>query len=128
MTEPFWGTLTRTTLAALVLGGAFLLALPRHGALAVDFVDAFSVAFCFTFLGHYIDALLDAVPEIGTGVGHVVRVAGRFAGGLWCYVVARWLWMKVGRDLNDLPGLAWGGVFLLALEPVMKRAAARHPE
>ncbi len=118
-------TLTRTTLLALLLGGVFLLALPRHGSLGADFVDSFTIAFCFTFLGHYVEALLLALPEIETGVGHVVRVAGWFAGGLWCYVIARWLWSRLGRDVHELPGLVWGGVFLVALELVMQRAVRR---
>src|SRR5204863_142820 len=78
-----------------------------------DFVDAFSVAFCFTFIGHYVELFLLALPNIETGLGRVVRLAGWFAGGLWCYIVARWLWLLYGRDLNELPGLMWGGVFFI---------------
>lgn len=121
MGEPFLKTLTRSTLVALVLGVAFLLALPRHASLPSDFVDAFTVAFCFSFLGHYLDRLLLALPGIRTGVGPVVRVAGWFAGGLWCAVIARWLWIRFGRDLADLPGLIWGGVLLVILELVARR-------
>ena len=51
MDEPFVRTLTRTTLVAGGLGIVFLLVFPRHGSLASDFVDTFTVAFCFTFLG-----------------------------------------------------------------------------
>ncbi len=116
MSEPFPKTLTRDTLAAAVLGVGFLVALPRHGSLAADFVDTFIVAFCFTFLGRYVDAVLLALPEIQTGLGRLVRGAGWFAGGLWCYVIARWLWIKVGRDLNELPALVWGGGFFVMLE------------
>lgn len=116
MGEPFLKTLTRDTLAAAVLGVGFLVALPRHGSLAADFVDAFTVAFCFTFLGHYVEVVLLALPEIHTGLGRLVRGAGWFAGGLWCYVIARWLWIKVGRDLSELPALVWGGVFFVVLE------------
>src|SRR5205823_10639812 len=94
--EPFLKTLTRTTVAAGALGVVFLLAFPRHASLASDFVDAFTVAFCFTFLGHYVDRLLLALPGIRAGVGPLVRVVGWFAGGLWCAVVARWLWMQYG--------------------------------
>src|SRR2546427_7786111 len=54
-----------------------------------------------------------------TGPGRLVRLAGWFAGGLWCYLVARWLWIRYGRDLNDLPGLVWGGAFLVVLELIM---------
>ena len=126
MSEPFLKILTRNTLVALVLGAGLLVVLPRHGSLGADFVDTFIVAFCFTFLGRYVDAILLALPDIHTGVGPLVRAAGWFAGGLWCYVVARWFWIRFGRDLNELPGLLWGGVFLVVLEMVMNTVARRH--
>ncbi|OLC04713.1 MAG: hypothetical protein AUH78_07590 [Gemmatimonadetes bacterium 13_1_40CM_4_69_8] len=126
MRTPFMRALTRTTIAALVLALALLVALPRHGSLGSDFVDVFTLTFCFTFLGHYIDALLRALPGIETGPGRLVRLAGWFAGGLWCYLVARWLWIRYGRDLNDLPGLVWGGAFLVVLELIMS-AVSRQP-
>ena len=119
--EPFLKTLTRTTVVAGALGIVFLLAFPRHASLFSDFVDVFAVAFCFTFLAPYVDRLLLALPGIRTGVGPVVRVVGWFAGGLWCAVIARWLWMNLGRDLRDLPGLVWGGVLLVVLELVTRR-------
>jgi len=122
--EPFLKTLTRTTVAAGALGVVFLLAFPRHASLASDFVDAFTVAFCFTFLGHYLDRLLLALPGIRAGAGPLVRVVGWFAGGLWCAVIARWLWMQYGRDLRELPGLIWGGVLLVVLEFVGRRREA----
>jgi len=121
MGEPFIKTLTRSALVAGALGIVLLLTLPRHASLAFDFVDVFSVVFCFTFLGHYIDRLLLALPGIRTGVGPIVRVLGWFAGGLWCYVIARWLWIHYGRDLGELPGLVWGGVFLVVLNAVARR-------
>ena len=121
--EPFLKTLTRATVLAGALGIVFLLAFPRHASLASDFVDAFSVAFCFTFLGHYVDRLLLALPGIRTGAGPMVRMVGWFAGGLWCAVIARWLWMQYGRDLSDLPALVWGGVLLVVLELVVRRQA-----
>ena len=116
--EPFLTTLARNTVAAAVLAIALLFALPRHGSLLWDYIDAFTLAFCFTFLGHYIDTLLLRIPEIERGVGRVIRVLGWFAGGLWCYLVGRWLWMRYGRDPQDLPGLVWGGVFFIGLELV----------
>ena len=122
--EPFLKTLTRSTVVAGALGIVFLFAFPRHASLVSDFVDAFTVAFCFTFLSHYVDRLLLALPGIRTGVGPVVRVVGWFAGGLWCGVIARWLWMQYGRDLGELPGLIWGGVFLVILELVARRREA----
>jgi len=125
LNEPFSKLLTRSTLGALALGAVLVVALPRHGSLGADFVNTFSVAFCFTFFGSYIDALLLALPDIRIGVGRLVRVAGWFAGGLWCYVAARWLWLKFGRDLGELPGLVWGGVLLVVLQPLMNRAAGR---
>jgi len=121
MAEPFLKTLTRTTIVACALGIVFLLLFPRHASLASDFVDTFSVAFCFTFLGHYVDRLLLALPGIRSGVGPLVRVVGWFAGGLWCAVIARWLWMQYGRDLGELPGLIWGGVFLVIFNGVARR-------
>jgi len=124
--EPFPQMLTRNTVAALVLGFGLLLALPRHASLVSDFVDAFTVAFCFTFFGHYIEAILLTLPDIRSGVGRLVRVAGWFAGGLWCYLIARWLWVRLGRDLSDLPALVWGGVFLVVLELVMNGVTRRQ--
>jgi hypothetical protein len=126
VSEPFLKILTRNTLAALVLGAVLLLVLPRHGSLGADFVNTFAVAFCFTFLGYYVERILLALPDIHSGAGPLVRLAGWFAGGLWCYVVARWLWLRFGRDLQELPGLLWGGVFLVALELVMHVVARRQ--
>ncbi|HYT03392.1 MAG TPA: hypothetical protein VEM13_00765 [Gemmatimonadales bacterium] len=126
MSEPFLKILTRNTLAAAVLGAALLFVLPRHGSLGADFVDTFTLAFCFTFLGRYVDAILLALPNIQVGLGRVVRVAGWFAGGLWCYVIGRWLWVRFGRDLNQLPALLWGGVFLVVLELIMNRVTRRQ--
>jgi hypothetical protein len=119
--EPFLKTLTRTTVIAGALGLVLLLALPRHASLFSDFVDVFTVAFCFSFLAPYVDQLLLALPGIRTDVGPVVRIVGWFAGGLWCAVIARWLWMQYGRDLRELPGLIWGGVLLVVLELVARR-------
>jgi hypothetical protein len=127
VSEPFIRTLTRSTLAAAGLGVLLLLVLPRHGALVSDFVDAFTLAFCFTLLAPYIDAILRGLPGIGEGIGPLVRFVGWFAGGLWCYVIARWLWIQYGRDLADLPGLVWGGVLLVVLQLVVPRVASRKP-
>jgi ABC-type Co2+ transport system permease subunit len=121
MGEPFLKILTRATLVAGALGVVFLVLLPRHGSLASDFVDTFTLAFCFTFLGYYVDRVLLGLPGIREGVGPLVRVAGWFGGGLWCYVIGRWLWMHYGRDLRQLPALLWGGVFLVVYELVARR-------
>ena len=117
--EPFRATLIRGTIFAAAAGAVLLVTLPRHGGLASDFVDAFTLAFCFAFLGHYVELAALALPDIETGVGRLVRVALWFAGGLWCYVVARFLWVKYGRDLNELPSLIWGGVLFIAIELVV---------
>ncbi len=117
--ERFITTLTRSAIIAGLLGLLLVLVLPRHVGFLWDFVDVFSVAFCFTFIGHYVELFLLALPNVETGLGRVVRLAGWFAGGLWCYIVARWLWLLYGRDLNELPGLMWGGVWFIVLELVV---------
>ena len=128
MSDSFWATVIRSTLWALGLGVVFLLVFPRHGSVVMDYVDAFSVAFCFTFFGQYTDRLLLALPGIREGTGRIVRAAGWFAGGLWSYVAGRWLWFHYGRDLSELPGIVWGGVFLIVLELVMNRGTRRSDD
>jgi hypothetical protein len=117
--EPFLRVVTRNTVAAGLVAIVLLIALPRHAGVMWDFVDVFTLAFCFSFLGHYVDALLLALPDIEIGFGRLVRVLGWFAGGLWCYIVARWLWTHYGRDLHELPGLLWGGAIFVCLELVV---------
>jgi hypothetical protein len=124
--EPFLKTLNRATIAAALLGLILLMAVPRHGTFLGDFIDVFIVAFCFTFLAPYIDVFLRALPGIDVGPGRLVRLAGWFAGGLWCYLIGRWLWIKFGRELNDLPRLIWGGVFLVIYELVMNSVTRRE--
>lgn len=126
MGESFLKTLNRATIAAAVLGLVLLMALPRHGSFLGDFVDVFIVAFCFTFLAPYIDALLRALPGIEVGAGRLVRAVGWFGGGLWCLVIGRWFWIRFGRELNELPGLIWGGVFLVVYELVMNSVTRRQ--
>lgn len=126
--ERFLTFLTRNAIAAGLLAVVFLIAIPRHGGFLSDYVDAFTLAFCFTFLGRYVDALLLALPGIEVGIGPVVRVLGWFAGGLWCYVVARWLWSHYGRDLSELPGLVWGGVFLVGLQLVVRKRTRKSSQ
>lgn len=116
--ERFITTLTRAAIWAGVLGFLAMLILPGHGGFPWDYVDAFTIAFCFTFIGPYVDAFLRAVPQIEVGLGRLVRLAGWFAGGLWCYIVARWLWLQYGRDLAELPRLLWGGVGFVAFQLV----------
>lgn len=117
--EPLLKVLTRNTLAALLLGVVLVIALPRSGALTWDYFDAFVVALCFTLLGYYVEVLLLKIPGIDAGAGWLVRLAGWFGGGLWCYLLARLLWVQFGRNLEELPPLVWGGVFLVALELVI---------
>lgn len=116
--DRFLATLTRATLVAGALAFVFLPLLPRQGAFGWDLLDVFTLAFCFTFMGHYVDRLLAQVPGIGEGAGRLVRMAGWFAGGLWCYVVGRYLWIRYGRDPGELPSLIWGGVFFVVFELV----------
>lgn len=121
MPEPFFKALTRNTALAAVLAVLFLFALPRQGegGLGWDFLDAFTLAFCFSFIGYYVEVVLLMIPGIEIGGGRLIRIAGWFAGGLWCYVVGRYLWVLYGRNVADLPPLVSGGVFLVVLELVL---------
>jgi len=91
---------------------------PRHASLAFDFVDVFTWRSASTFLGHYIDRLFARSARDPHRRGTLVRGLGWFAGGLWCYVIARWLWTHYGRDLGELPGMIWGGLFLVIFNTV----------
>jgi hypothetical protein len=108
--------LTRNTLLAIPLSLVFYLALPRHGQLLWDLLDAFTLAFSFTFVGYLVEALLLKIPGIETPGGRIVRVLGWFAGGLWCYELGRWARLAYGGDPRELPPLIWGGVFFVALQ------------
>ena len=112
--------LTRNTLLAVPLALLiYTTVLPHHGTLGWDLLDAFTLAFCFTYLGHVVEASLLKLPGIETPTGKVIRVLGWFAGGLWCYVVGRWLLMLYGRNTSALPPLIWGAVFFVGLEFVV---------
>jgi len=111
--------LTRSTLLAIPLALVILVVLPRHGTFLWDFVDAFTLAFSFTYVGHWVEVLLLKIPGIETSGGKIVRVFGWFAGGLWCYVLARWALVLYGRDTRELPSLLWGGLFFVGLEFVV---------
>lgn len=111
--------LTRNTLLALLLALVISAALPGQGTLAWDLLDAFTIAFSFTYVGHWVEVLLLKIPGIETSGGKIVRVLGWFAGGLWCYVLARWALVAYGRDTSELPSLIWGGFFFVALEFVV---------
>lgn len=112
----FLAGLWRNALAALPLGILVFLLVPRQGGIGWDLFDGYSVAFCFTLFGWFTELVLLALPGIETGAGRLVRLVGWFAGGLWSSVIARWLWMHYGRDLNELPGLIAGGVAMIVLE------------
>jgi hypothetical protein len=111
--------LTRNTLLAVPLALVFFLALPRQGALGWDLLDAFTLAFSFTLVGYFVEVLLLKIPGIETPGGRLVRVLGWFAGGLWCYVVGRWVLLAYGRDTQALPHLVWGGILFVALQLVL---------
>jgi hypothetical protein len=109
--------LTRNTLLALAL--LLVAVLPRRAAFGWDFLDAFTLAFSFTYIGHWVEVLLLKIPGIDTSGGKIVRVFGWFAGGLWCYELARLALRLYGRDTSELPPLIWGGVFFVGLEFVV---------
>ena len=108
--------LTRNTLLAVPLALVILAALPRQSRDGWDFLDAFILAFCFTYVGHLVEVMLLRIPGIETPAGKVIRVSGWFAGGLWCYVLARWVLVAYGRDTSQLPSLIWGGLFFVTIE------------
>jgi hypothetical protein len=119
MNSPWLRTAARSLVAAVPLAALLFFVVPRHAGFVSDAFDVFSIAFLFTFLGALFDVLLLALPGITQGPGWLVRFAGWFAGGLWCGVIARWLWYRYARDLNDLPGLIWGGVAMIVIEMIM---------
>ena len=111
--------LTRNTLLAVPLALVFFFVLPRQGALGWDLLDDFTLAFAFTYVGHYVDVLLLKVPGIETGAGRLVRVLGWFAGGLWCYELGRFVLLAYGHDTQVFPPLVYGGFLFVALQLVL---------
>ena len=111
--------LTRNTLLAVPLALLFVTVLPRHGTLGWDFLDAFTLAFSFTYVGHLVEVLLLRIPGIQTPGGKIIRVFGWFAGGLWCYELGRLVLLLYGRTTDELPPLVWGGVFFVVLQFVV---------
>jgi hypothetical protein len=112
--------LTRSTLLAAPLALLiYTTVLPHHGTPMWDLLDAFTLAFSFTYLGHWVEVWLLKIPDIETGAGKVIRVVGWFAGGLWCYEVGRWVVLLYGRNTAELPSLLWGGLFIVGLEFVV---------
>jgi len=104
--------LTRNTLLAVVVAVLVSLVLPSR----YDFLDAFTIAFSFCYVGYLVEKALLKLPGIETGGGRVIRVLGWFAGGLWCYVLGRWVLVAYGKDTSALPSLLWGGLFFVALQ------------
>jgi hypothetical protein len=119
MRERFLTTLTRSTGLAVVLGVVLYFVLPRQGGGWWGLLDAFTLAFCFAFLGHYLELILLMIPDIEVGIGRVVRLAGWFGGGMWIYEIGRRIWLLYGRSTLDLPSLVWGGAFFVVLELVI---------
>ncbi len=111
--------LTRNTLLAVPLALLIMTVLPQQSSFGWEYLDAFTLAFSFTYVGHWVEVLLLKIPGIETASGKVVRVLGWFAGGLWCYVLARWALIAYGRDTHQLPALIWGGLFFVALQFVV---------
>jgi hypothetical protein len=109
--------LTRNTLLALAIAFVVSVLLPKQSGL--DFLDAFTIAFSFTYIGHLVEKALLKLPGIETAGGRIVRVIGWFAGGLWCYVLARWLVVLYGHSTAGLPSLIWGGFFFVGLQFVL---------
>jgi len=111
--------LTRNTLLAIPLALVFFVTLPRQGEALWDLVDAFTLAFCFTYVGYWVEVLLKKIPEIESGTGFIVRLLGWFAGGLWCYELGRWALLAYGRDTSALPPLIYGGFWFIAIQLVL---------
>ena len=107
--------LTRNTLLAVLVAVVISLIVPSN----YDFLDAFTIAFSFCYIGYLVEKGLLKLPGIETAGGRVVRVLGWFAGGLWCYVLARWALVAYGKDTSTLPSLIWGGLFFVGLQFVI---------
>lgn len=107
--------LTRNTLLAIPVAIILDLVLPA----GFDLLDAFTIAFSCCYIGYLVEKLLLRIPGIETGGGRIIRVLGWFAGGLWCYVLARWALVAYGRDTSELPSLVWGGFIFVGLQFVL---------
>ena len=105
MSGRFLRGLGRNIAVAALLAIPIVLLVPRRDTLAWDYLEVFSVAFCFAIAGWFAEVAALSLTDIGTGWGRLVRMGIWFAGGLWAFVAARWLWVRYGRDLNALPPL-----------------------
>src|SRR5438132_7611856 len=97
--------LTRNTLLAIPLALLLAAVLPGHGAFGWDFLDGFTLAFSFTYVGHLGEVLLLKIPDIETPGGKIVRGFGGVAGGLCCYELRRRALLRYARNLGELPPL-----------------------
>src|SRR2546422_10117134 len=113
--------LTRNTLLAVPLALLLSALLPGHGSFGWNFLDAFTLAFAFTYVGHLVEVLLLKIPGIETPGGKIIRGFGWFGGGLWCHVLARWGLLAYGRDPREVPSPLWGGLVFVGLEVVAPR-------
>jgi hypothetical protein len=107
--------LTRNTLLAAPVALVVSMMLPA----SFDWLDAFTIAFSFCYVGYLVEKALLMLPGIETGIGKLIRMLGWFAGGLWCWVLARWALLAYGRDISQLPSLLWGGLFFVGLQLVV---------
>jgi len=64
--------LTRNTLLAVPLALLLSVVLPGHGSFGWDFLDAFTLAFSFTYVGHLVEVGLLKIPGIETSGGKIV--------------------------------------------------------
>src|SRR5260370_33283763 len=115
--------LTRNTLLAIPLALLVSAVIPGQGALGWDFLDAFTIAFCFTYVGHLVEVLLLKIPGIETPAGKFVRVVGWLAGGLWCYELGRWLLILYGRNTAQLPSLICAAVVFCSREFLLQASS-----
>jgi len=116
MTGGFLRAVGRNMAIAALLAIPIVLLVPRRDTIAWDYLEVFTVAFCFAIAGHFAEVAALSLADIGTGWGRLVRMGIWFAAGLWALVIARWLWVRYGRDLHGLPPLIWGGVAMVVLE------------
>jgi len=114
--DRFLTALTRNAFLAVPLGFGFYTFLPRQVEGMWSAIDAYTLAFCFTFGGWVLEELLLMIPGIEVGAGRLVRLAGWFGGGLWVYEIGRRLWLAYGRSTLDLPALYWGGVLMVVIQ------------
>src|SRR5256886_17685294 len=95
--------LSRNTLLAIPAALLFYGALPHRGPLGWDLLDAFTLSFSFTYVGHWVEKLLLKIPGIEPSSGKMMRVLSWCGGGLWWYQLGRWALVAYGRATSSLP-------------------------